>query len=139
MRRSGHFEFGLGRTAINTGDDALARSIERLWAGGEEVRGWARAWASVHAHVATALGGNVALGRAAMLVHYETLCAQPRDVLSALFAHCGLPLGEETLQADARRLAPPSYYTVPFTDEEKAVIREETASALAALGIPPAS
>src|SRR5262249_57886780 len=44
MQRSGHFEFGLGRRPMNPGDTDRVRDIERVWAAGEEVRGWARYW-----------------------------------------------------------------------------------------------
>jgi len=42
MRRVGHFEFGLDRRPINTGDAETARTIERLWAEGRDLEGYAR-------------------------------------------------------------------------------------------------
>ncbi|MEX0871758.1 MAG: sulfotransferase, partial [Aquisalimonadaceae bacterium] len=42
LRRVGHFEFGLDRRPVNTGDAVAVEHILRCWRDGAEVEGWAR-------------------------------------------------------------------------------------------------
>src|SRR5690606_31841602 len=70
LQRVGHFEFGLDRRPIHTGDARAVAEIARLWDGGEEVLGWARYWALVHDHIADRLAGDAALRDASLVVRY---------------------------------------------------------------------
>lgn len=126
MRRVGHYEFGLNRRPINTGDHARVERIEELWRGGEEVRGWACLWASVYGFVADIIEEHTDVARSAIVVRYEDLCAAPEEMLTALYHHCILTVERETLLEQAGRLSPPSYYSVSFTPGETEAIREET-------------
>jgi hypothetical protein len=46
MQRAGHFEFGLDLRPINFGDLDIVTRVQKLWAAGDEVRGWAAYWSS---------------------------------------------------------------------------------------------
>jgi hypothetical protein len=135
MRRAGHLEFGLDRRAIDVGD-GVAAEVEALWAAGDEARGWARYWNSLHRFVARQRAADPAgLGEATMVVRYEELCARPRETLEAVLAHAGLPAAPAAeLDAQAARLSPPAYYAPRFTAEERAIVHEETAEARGLLG-----
>jgi hypothetical protein len=133
MRRAGHLEFGLDRRAINVGD-GVASEVERLWADGEEVRGWARYWNSLYRFVARQRASDPVLGEATLLVRYEDLCERPRETLAGVLAHARLDATATELDTLASRLSAPSYYAPGFTAEERAVIAEETAEARAILG-----
>jgi hypothetical protein len=133
MRRAGHLEFGLDRRAINVGD-GVAQEVERLWAEGQEVRGWARYWNSLYRFVARQREADPALAEATLVVRYEDLCDRPRETLLSVLAHAGLDAAEAELDTLAGRLSAPGYYAPGFTDEERAVIAEETAEARGLLG-----
>src|SRR5260370_4548133 len=91
MQRSGHFEFGLDRRPINPGDGERVRQIQRDWATGQEVRGWARYWDMVHAYLAGLLETDARVRRAAKVVRFESLCDAPAEHLREMLAHCALP------------------------------------------------
>lgn len=125
MRRSGHFEFGLGRQAVNVGTDAAAK-VNALWRDGREVEGWAEYWASIYGHLEATLARSPAVKAATLLVRYEDLCREPAGVVAAILAHCGLEPGG--LPEIARTVvSAPDYYAPGFDAEERALIRARTA------------
>ena len=63
--------------------DGVASEVERLWADGEEVRGWARYWNSLYRFLARQRASDPVLGEATLLVRYEDLCERPRETLAA--------------------------------------------------------
>jgi hypothetical protein len=134
LRRVGHFEFGLDRRPINTGDDAATAEVMDLWRAGEEVRGWARYWSQLHNYIADQLSGDEALRAMVRVVRYEALCAEPRAELTALLQHCGLSAEPDFLENAASRFHPPTYYRPRFSTEELAIIAEETAAAAQRFG-----
>ncbi len=134
LRRVGHFEFGPDRAAINTGDDALSREIEALWAAGEEVRGWALYWRSIYDHVLARLDSNPGLRDAALLVQFETLCASPAETLQTIASHCGLDDRSGALRSFAEGIQAPTYYRPDFSDRDRETIRRETADTATRLG-----
>ncbi|MFP1679976.1 sulfotransferase family protein [Alloalcanivorax sp. C16-2] len=136
MRRVGHYEFGLDRRAINTGDDRLTAYIGELWDGGNEVEGWARYWAAIYDHVADVLERDPALREAALVVRYEDLCGTPRDTLEKLFAHAGLEVSASTLEDAAGGLHAPTYYQPRFSDHERRLIEAITAPVARRFGYP---
>jgi len=125
MARSGHFEFGLNRRVINTGDDAAAAIVEDLWKSEKEVEGWARYWALIYGHVADTLQRVPEIDAAAKIVRYEDLCAEPLDTMRAMLDHCGLARSDLP-ERTARRVSPPGYYRPSFTPSEEALIRDVT-------------
>jgi hypothetical protein len=134
MQRSGHFEFGLDRRPINLGDNERVRSVERAWAEGEEVRGWARYWALVYDYLHALLAADERVRSAALVVRFEDLCNAPAQVLTSVVEHCALSDGEPLIATYAPRISRPDYYRTSFTPKEMAVIEEETAHTAALWG-----
>jgi hypothetical protein len=126
MRRAGHFEFGLDLRPINCGDAEKVREIQALWDTGEEVRGWARYWATVYGHVAEWLEQDPALRAAAMVLRYEDLCDRPEETMRRMMEHCGLSGGADSIEEFSGKLKPPGYYRPDFAESELAAIDEET-------------
>ncbi len=134
LARVGHFEFGLDRRAIDTGDEAAVADIARLWTEGEEVRGWARYWALVHNHLADVLEADGDLREATRVVRYETLCGEPRETIASVLAHCGLEAEDGWLDAAAAPIRFPGYYKPRFDEAALAMIAEETEGAARRFG-----
>jgi hypothetical protein len=132
MQRVGHYEFGLDRRPINVGQTQTACQVIDLWERGEEVRGWARYWASLYGWLAEQLRQNVQLAATVRLVRYEDLCDAPVETLSAVSAHCDLDDHELTTNF-AGRIAAPRYYEPQFTEDEEAAIEDETAESVKAI------
>lgn len=131
MRRSGHFEFGLGRRPIDVGDGAA--EVTRLWAEGEEVEGWAAHWALVYGHVADRLAADPDLAAATLVVRYEDFCSAPAEVMARVLDHCALAPGSLP-EAAAARISAPDYYQPDFTEEERATIARRTAAVAGRFG-----
>ncbi len=127
MRRAGHFEFGLDRRAINFGrSDALQR-IENLWKQGQEIRGWAAYWASLHSFVADLFESEEPAADMMLLIDYGAFCKEPVRMLQRIYAHCQLEAGDSVIREQASRISAPDYYNAGFTDSEIEIINEETA------------
>ncbi|MCA8991618.1 MAG: sulfotransferase [Planctomycetaceae bacterium] len=137
MQRVGHYEFGLDRRPINVGNSETIQRIQKLWAAGEEVRGWACYWNAVYAWTWQQLQENAQLGDATLIVRYEDLCNDPASKLDELLSHCDLP-EDSTVAAFAGQIRPPSYYKPNFTDAELAIIAEETSEAMKLYSYEPA-
>ncbi|MEX0915075.1 MAG: sulfotransferase [Wenzhouxiangellaceae bacterium] len=135
LARSGHFEFGPDKRAINIGNRARAMEIERDWAAGDLAGGWARYWRDVYAHLLGAMEGDRRLRDAVLLVDYQQLCERPDAALVAIRDHCRLDAeGFDPVAAEyAPRLSPPDYYAPEFGPEELASIAEITEATLGRL------
>jgi hypothetical protein len=135
LARSGHFEFGPDKRAVNVGSRAQAEAIERDWAAGALAIGWARYWADVYAHLLDAMEDDRRLADAVLLVDYQQLCERPEATLLAVRDHCRLdPAGFDPLAAEyTPRLSLPDYYVPEFGDDELASIHEITETSLARL------
>lgn len=138
LRRVGHFEFGLDRRPINTGDHPAVQQIEQLWADGREVEGWARYWAMIHTALADQLDADDTLQQATKIVRYELLCTDSERVLAEFYRHCGLTIEPDTLQAASQRLHRPDYYEPAFVPEEIETIRHFTGPVAERFGYDPA-
>jgi hypothetical protein len=136
LQRIGHFEFGLDLRPINTGTDSSAASIAELWARGEEVRGWARYWATIYEFVARRLNENPALRQAALVVRFEDLCAAPEETLTRLRDHCALD-DRDLIERWAERLHAPGYYSAKFSDEDLGIIADEAGAIAWRFGYDP--
>jgi hypothetical protein len=134
MRRVGHFEFGLDRRPIHTGDEQAIAHIRELWADGAEVEGWARYWALVYADLAERLAADKPLEAASLVIRYEDLCGDSETTLRRFYAHCGLDVEEAQITQAAARLRRPDYYQPAFSEAETKLIREITAPVAACFG-----
>lgn len=141
MSRGGHFEFGLDRRPINSGDTEVTGRIRKLWSDGESERGWALYWTDLYGGVADLLETDEAARAATLVVDYDELCGEPELVMKAVLTHCQLPPGDVDLAAEAARtIRRPSYYRPAFDERQVAAIESMTASVrerLAALGKAP--
>jgi hypothetical protein len=133
MQRSGHFEFGRDRRAMNLGDIDRVRSIERAWEAGEEVRGWACYWDMVHNYLVRLLETDVCVRAAVKVVHFEELCAAPAEIIRSVMDHCALPDRELIAAKFAALIRVPDYYKKSFSAAEEAMIEAETTSTANAL------
>lgn len=130
LRRVGHYEFGLDRVPINTGDDGVIADIIGLWEHGEEILGWARYWNQIYAYLVERLENNSQLNSASRLIIFEDLCAAPTDKLNELFKHCGFNVDESFVARAAARIKAPSYYQSTFSNTELNCISGETATTM---------
>jgi len=133
MRRIGHFEFGLDRRPINVGDGAVPEILQAFH-DGQEVRGQALYWASLHNFLADRLERNAALRAAVQVVRFEQLCREPRETLKRLTDHCALPDSGVLIAEAAARMRMPTYYRPDFSEAELAIIRDITTPAARRLG-----
>lgn len=127
LRRVGHFEFGPDRRPIDTGGGAAAE-VTRLWAEGEEVRGWARSWALVYGHFLDRCAEEEELAAATHLVRYEDFCARPPEALRRIFNHVRLDPAPGMIEKFSAAISTPDYYETRWSGADRAIIREETAA-----------
>ncbi|NBO18275.1 MAG: sulfotransferase [Proteobacteria bacterium] len=126
MALAGHFEFGLKRTPINTGDAARLREVQAAWEAGDEIRGWALYWDMLYRFVHEQLAADSDLCSATQILRFETLCEQPEATIRALFAHCHLSENAALVAKFAAQVQKPDYYDAGFTPEQLATIRAIT-------------
>ena len=133
MQRAGHFARGLDRRPINAGGGTAIERLPELWAGGEEVRGWAAYWSHLYQFVMDDLQRRPGLRQATSIVRFEDLCDDPHKALSGLLEHVQLD-DEGLVDAFAPTISAPTYYRPDFSDEELAIIAEETQEAASRFG-----
>jgi len=135
LARSGHFEFGPAKRAVNVGDRAQAEAIERDWAAGNLAAGWGRYWADVYAYLLDAIEDDRRLRDAVLLVDYKQLCEQPEETLVNVRDHCRLaPESFDPIAAEySPRLLLPDYYAPEFKSGELESIANTAESTLARL------
>lgn len=126
MRRLGHFEFGLDRRPVHTGDDDLMAAIHDAWRHGRDVEGYALSWHALYRFVADSLDADAVLRDAVLVVRHEDLCAQPGAVLERVFRHCGLPVDDALLRELAASIRPHRIHAA-LSAAEHAAIRRTTA------------
>lgn len=128
MARSGHFEFGPHKRAVNVGDAEQAAAIQACYASGRVVEGYARQWASSYGWLLRALSADADLADSCLWVGYERLCTEPARILRQVYDHAGLDAGTSAklIGEWAGRIAAPDYYD-PGIDS----VEEEQVSALA--------
>lgn len=136
---SGHFEFGLDRTAIHVGDETLAKNIANAWENGEDAKGWALYWAGLYQFVLDQLDQHESLKNACQIIRYEALCKDSADVIDAITNHCDLPADgfEDVRSHYIDHLSEPDYYRHGFSDGEVDTIQTITESTAASLGYQP--
>jgi hypothetical protein len=126
LRRVGHYEFGLDRAPINTGNNERTAEILQHWERGEELVGWAKYWDQIYGYLLERLEANPQLAAATQLIVFEDLCADPATRLADLMTHCGYEVSAEFMQTAAGRIKAPTYYQSKFSDTELAIIAAET-------------
>ncbi len=125
LARTGHFEFGPDKRAINYGDTAAAEAIRASFDAGRTVEGYARQWAAAYGWFAARLANDAALARQCILVDYGRLCSDPIQTMSTVYAHVGVDTAtaQAILRRQAGRIAAPDYYAPDFEQSELSTIR----------------
>lgn len=136
LQRVGHFEFGLNRRPINSGDHERTAQVIELWEKGAEVEGWATYWAMTHDFLADVLAARPQLRAAVHIVPYEAFCRHPAAGVRAIFDHCRLTADEQLLGELAASVKPP-LLTNPdiFSNDDLAVIERCTAASAQRMGL----
>jgi len=129
LKRVGHLEFGLDRVPINFGDNEATRSVIELWESGEEVRGWARYWNQVYTYLTSRINTQPSIAEASQIIRFEDLCDSPATRIRNMLEHCDLETPDDFIDAAASGIHAPTYYKTRFSDQELAIIEEETAEA----------
>lgn len=117
MQQTGHFEFGLGRKLINTGNAEDMRAIQEAFAAGKDVTAWALYWNSIYRYASSLLEYAPLDGRV-QVVHYEELCADTAPMLNHILDFCSLFADEALLRRLSDGISEPTYYAPSFTPEE---------------------
>ena len=89
LRRVGHYEFGLDRVPINTGNQAMADKVVELWDSGNEIEGWALYWNDLYGYIADRLEQNEAQGHC-----YENSDTHSIDPEKATLKYCVVNNGQ---------------------------------------------
>jgi hypothetical protein len=134
MSRLGHFEFGLDRRPIHTGDGTQAEAIAAAWRDGREAEGYARAWDDLYRFIADRMDAMPALREAVLVVRHEDLCMQPERSLRELFAHCGLEADPEYFERCIAQLRRGAVGGPGLDDAERQLIQRLTAETSARFG-----
>lgn len=148
LQRAGHFEFGVDRRAIHTGDEEAVAEIQDCWRNGREVEGWARYWSLVYDFVMARLAANPALAQATLILPYEALCREPAKTAKILYEHCGFPPEPSLLERARAQVRFPDYYSPELSPGDRDLIarltrhtaralREHAAAASPNLSAPP--
>jgi hypothetical protein len=129
--RSGHFEFGACKRAVNSGDYEQAAGIQSCFDAGRAIEGYARQWAASYGWLGSRLAADAELARACLLVRYEHLCSAPEQTLRALYAHAGVVDSDiaSLVSEQAPLLAAPDYYIPEFAPAEREMISAITEQA----------
>jgi len=127
MQRVGHFEFGGIRRLVNTGDSERVQEIELLWKAGEDARGWAKYWSSIHSYIAASIQSERLRDRC-LVVRYEDLCSDPIEQLGILSRHCDLEGLTQYSSDIVSTISLPTYYESSLNRQEIDSIWEETAA-----------
>jgi hypothetical protein len=138
LARSGHFEFGPGKRAINAGDADLAAEIHARWSAGEAAAGWALYWESVYRHVLDFIDAHPDRAGQVLLLRYEDLCADPAAAIDAVLNHCRLSAGgfDDVRAEYVERISPPDYYRPDFGEADVGTIEATCGGTARRLGYP---
>jgi hypothetical protein len=127
MRRSVHFEFGLGRRPLNLTSNDTTLEIQELWDRGDDVEAWAKYWRDVYTYLANLLETNATVAGCTLVVSYEELCGSSKESLRRLYSHVELLPDAALLAEQEERLHLPAYYVPDFSDRQLDIIKAETA------------
>ncbi|HSX59755.1 MAG TPA: sulfotransferase [Tahibacter sp.] len=129
LAERGHFEFGPQKRVQHCGDAEAARAIRAAWDAGDAVTAYALQWREVYGSVLDGLERDAGLRRACLLVHYESLCADPAAGLARIAGHVGLAAepAERLVSGWRGRLTLPDYYDDGFMPADRERIAAITA------------
>jgi len=121
---SGHFEFGVRRSAVHFGDDERHQAIVGAWAEGRDVEGWALYWAQTYSFLLEQAQTHAEFASASLFLSYEDLCNRPEETIDLITAHCNLNPAAfaEVREYYCGHLSFPEYYQPEFTSPEMEII-----------------
>jgi hypothetical protein len=128
MHYAGHFEFGPGRKAIHTGDDARHRAIMDAWACGDDVRGWALYWDMSYRFLYEQQAKHSVL-----IVKLEDMRTQPEATIEAVLRYCALEQAQSITEHFTAQMKPRDEPVI-LSKEEHELIAQITASTAALYG-----
>lgn len=126
LRRIGHFEFGLNRVPINTGDYKAIDQIKKAWSEGKEIEGWILYYKLLHQWLFTVLKDDEELRKSVYLASYSALCESSEEELNKIFCFCGISDSSQYINRYANILKTPSYYTSGFDNNTIKKIESQT-------------
>jgi hypothetical protein len=126
MRRSVHFEFGLGRRPLNLVSNDRVLEIQALWDKGRDVEAWAKYWRDIYVYLADLLETNKTVAECTLVLSYEKLCGKPDRILDRLYSHLELKPDAALLDEQQKRLHLPTYYTHDFSKNDLEIIEAHT-------------
>jgi len=126
MRRSGHFEFGLDRRAINLGNSEATKRVKESWDNGREVEGWAIYWRQIYAYITDLLDNDEVCRQRVLVVSHDEMCKRPRAVLERICTHLELSCTPRWCSTQSDRIKARPHFTPDFSTDEMATISSET-------------
>lgn len=120
----GHFEFGLGRKAINCGNTRDSLEIMNLFES-DDVLAYAKQWNVIYSHIHS-LMCDKELRDSLFVLKYEELCSKPKVLLNSLFEAVQLENYDSIVSEFSEKLKLPNYYSINFTEEQKNKIYQTT-------------
>lgn len=138
IRTIGHHAFGRDQRFVNLGDAAQVARIRGHWNAGRFAQAFGLYWSSMYGHLLALCDVDPAVKRAALIVRYEDLCADPALAVGRMLAHAELDGGRlpTGLAGLAAGISAPDYYEARLEDAERAALREATREVAARLGYP---
>lgn len=121
MSQVGHFEFGLNRIPVNTGNVQRIQEIQAAWKNGEEIRGFALYWDMIYRFVYDQLNADPILAKSTKILSHATLCADPNITLREMLSHCQLSADNAWLDTQAKMIRPEKSATTLSAEEIKLI------------------
>lgn len=119
MDMAGHYEFGLGRKALNLGNSDIVTQIRNFWQNKEEEhKGWGLLWKEVYGYVVENILQNKDLKDDVLLVDYNKLCDDPEKEMAKIYEFCSLPYNKGLIEAISFEISKPDYYEMGLNGEE---------------------
>jgi hypothetical protein len=120
LKASGHFEFGDLRKIVEFNNPLESQRVLKLWAEGEEVKGWANYWNYLYKNILKQSVEDEKIKKAVLFIRFEDLCGDSESTIDKIFKHCQLENSNfsEIKAKYSSRLSLPEYYQHDFNTNE---------------------
>lgn len=126
FQRQGHFEFGLDRRPLNSGNTEEIKQVMNAWNEGEEIKGWALYWSHTYSYLSQTIKNNPELEDACKIIRYEDMCDKPAHMIEEIAQHCALKPDNQLINEQAKKICEPQYYDVDLSDRDIELIKTIT-------------
>ena len=126
FQRQGHFEFGLDRRPLNSGNTEEIKQIMNSWDEGEEITGWALYWSHTYNYLSQTIKKDKELKNACKIIRYEDMCDKPAHIIKETVQHCSLNPDNQLINEQAKKICEPQYYDVDLSDRDIELIKTIT-------------